>query len=195
VRQRAGRAGRQPDPACLPAPIFPPLQDQVCYGYYNQATVHNYRAEKLMWAAAKAGEHASTIAAAVEKHLKARSRPLFLARTVPAIRSTSALACHLRHVLAFSPPPPDPRPPRPLAHRRPRRCTTRRWRTGPPSWTGTWARAAWCSCAPRWRPTTCQSRSGALRCCSSGCYCVCVCVCVSLSLSATHRHLNTYMPA
>lgn len=45
-------------------------QDQVCYGMYNQATVHQYRAEFLLFGAARAGAHASTVAAAAEDHLK-----------------------------------------------------------------------------------------------------------------------------
>jgi hypothetical protein len=46
-------------------------QDQVCYGMYNQATVHQYRAEFAMFAAARADQPAAEVAAAVEEQLKA----------------------------------------------------------------------------------------------------------------------------
>ena len=55
-------------PACLPAY----LQDQVCYGMYNQATVHQYRAEFVLFRAAKAGAPAADVAAEAEAHLQVR---------------------------------------------------------------------------------------------------------------------------
>lgn len=45
------------------------FEDQVCFGMYNQATVHQYRAEFAMYRAARAGEPASSVAEEVERHL------------------------------------------------------------------------------------------------------------------------------
>ncbi len=58
-----------------------PLQDQVCYGMYNQATVHQYRAEFALFKAAREGQPASSVAEQAEAHLKA------------SLISTSYLAC------------------------------------------------------------------------------------------------------
>lgn len=57
--------------ACTP-PLRPLLQDQVCYGMYNQATVHQYRAEFALFKAAREGQPASAVADEAEAHLKAR---------------------------------------------------------------------------------------------------------------------------
>ena len=53
------------------APPAPALQDQVCYGMYNQATVHQYSAEFALFKAAREGQPASSVAAEAEGHLKA----------------------------------------------------------------------------------------------------------------------------
>ncbi|PRW59699.1 Tetratricopeptide repeat 1 [Chlorella sorokiniana] len=46
------------------------FEDQVCYGMYNQATVHQYRAEFVLFKAAREGQPASSVAAEAEAHLK-----------------------------------------------------------------------------------------------------------------------------
>ena len=72
--RRAGSAPAGCQPNARHAPPRAPPQDQVCYGMYNQASVHQYRAEALLWGAARSGAHADTVAAAAEEHLKARAR-------------------------------------------------------------------------------------------------------------------------
>ncbi|PSC77038.1 Tetratricopeptide repeat 1 [Micractinium conductrix] len=52
------------------------FQDQVCYGMYNQATVHQYRAEFLLFKAAREGAKAASVSDEVEKHLKAAEAQL-----------------------------------------------------------------------------------------------------------------------
>ncbi|KAI7841257.1 hypothetical protein COHA_005030 [Chlorella ohadii] len=46
------------------------FEDQVCYGMYNQATVHQYRAEFALFKAAREGQPASSVAEQAEAHLK-----------------------------------------------------------------------------------------------------------------------------
>ena len=54
-----------PPVRCPPLPRLPQcrcLQDQVCYGRYNQATVHQYRVEFAMYKALREGKGAADIA-------------------------------------------------------------------------------------------------------------------------------------
>lgn len=132
---------------------------------YNQASVHQYRAEALLWGAARSGAHADTVAAAAEEHLKARSRgeegggweggcAVRMQRLrLPPCYHHPLLTCPASLLPACLPIVPE--------SRRLRRSWTRRWPTRPPSWTVTWAAPRWRSCAPRWRQTTCWHPSSA----------------------------------
>ncbi|EFN53322.1 hypothetical protein CHLNCDRAFT_58607 [Chlorella variabilis] len=46
------------------------FEDQVCYGMYNQATVHQYRAEAVLFKAAREGTPGAEVAEAAEAHIK-----------------------------------------------------------------------------------------------------------------------------
>jgi hypothetical protein len=50
------------------------LQDQVCYGMYNQATVHQYRGEFLLFQAAREDKPGAEVAAEAEAHFKVGGR-------------------------------------------------------------------------------------------------------------------------
>lgn len=52
------------------------FEDQVCYGMYNQATVHQYRGEFLMFKAAREDQPAASVAEQAEAHFKEAEKQL-----------------------------------------------------------------------------------------------------------------------